>query len=412
MFCVVLCLCGCNSFTSKNNITSLLSAPKLNENESNIVAAIEGYLGEDINLRYSKNQGYSAPVQLMDVDADGNYEAVVFYYAPNKGANIRFALLSYVDDRWNIVDDKEGLGTEVFYFDTITLPEVSGKQIMVGYQSVNIDENFFVTYFTDAEKDLPDYVERCQNIVTGDITGNGYNDVVLTKVASGKYVYISVLSFTDELSFKNICNKTLKYPNIEIAQLVVNKLTDGRTAVFADYTDKHNRMYTEIYSFENGRMISCIEDGIVVKNWEHEPVIVSRDIDADGYLETATVMQPQHPEEMPSFKYIEWKDCTQHEPEKIYYGVFDVRENIFMAIPDILRDAVYTSELENGFEIKNKEDDTTLIRVVETETVAKTEQDEYLHTVHLGTKMWNIECNTVMDMDQVEYVYKNITDFY
>ena len=115
---MVFALTGCSAFTGKNNIINLLSAPKLNENESVIVDTIENYLDEDITLKYSKNMGYSAPIQFIDIDFDKTEEAVVFYYAPNKGANIRFALLSYKADGWSVVADKEGLGTDVFYFAT------------------------------------------------------------------------------------------------------------------------------------------------------------------------------------------------------------------------------------------------------------------------------------------------------
>ena len=408
---MMLCLSGCSAFTTKNNITNLLSAPKLNENESNIVAAIENYLDEDINLRYSKKQGYSAPIQLIDIDFDNIYEAVVFYYAPNKGTNIRFALLTYEDEKWSIAAEKEGLGTEVFYFDTIILPKVYGKQLMVGYQSANIEENFFVTYFTDTERALPDYVESCQHIVTGDITGDGYSDIVLTKVSSNKRVSVNILSFTDKLSFKNVGTKNLYYTNADIAQIKTNLIRDGRKAVFVDYADTHNRMYTEIYAMDNGRIESCLADGIIAKSWEHEPLIVSRDIDGDGYLETATVIQPQYPEEVPYFKYIEWKDFTQQEQPSAYYGVFDVRENIFVAIPDEWRDMVYTAALDNGFEIKNSETDSTMLKIVEIENINDVESGAYSYTVYLGTKMWHMEFSMEMNMSQVEYVYKSITDF-
>ena len=411
MFCIVLCLCGCSALTTKNNITNLLSAPKQNENESSIVAAIEDYLGEDISLKYSKNQGYTAPVQLIDIDFDDVQEAVVFYYAPNKGANIRFALLARKDGKWNIVADKEGLGTEVFYFDTIVLPYVYGRQITVGYQSANIDENFFVTYFTDKNIQLPDYAESCRHIVTGDMTGNGYSDVILAKVSSYGNVSLNILSFTEDLSFESVGVKSLKYTNIELAQLVVDYLRDGRRAVFADYTDTHNRMHTEVYALENGRMVPCLTDGIVTNIWEHEPVIASRDIDNDGYLETATVIQPQTPEEVPSFKYIQWSDRTSAEQQKICYGVFDVRENIFMAIPDQWRDMVYTKALDNGFEIKNIETDETMVKLVEIESADNVESGAYSYTVYIGTRLWHLECSTDMNMTQVEYVYKGITDF-
>ena len=187
LLCTVLVLTGCSGMPSRNNITNLLSAPKFSQTESNIVEAIADHIGENITLRYSQSQGYSSPVQLIDIDGDENDEAIVFYYAPNKGTNIRMAVLSYSGERWNIVSDKEGLGTEVFYFDTAEFKQLENRQLLVGYLSSNIDENFFVTYFTDSEKNIPDYVERCQDIVVGDVNYDGYSDIILTnRTADGR----------------------------------------------------------------------------------------------------------------------------------------------------------------------------------------------------------------------------------
>ena len=157
-------LCGCSRIGVNKNITGLLSSPKHSQTESLIVQEIGDYLGENITLKYSQTQGYSAPIQFADIDGDKTDEALVFYYAPNKGTNIRFAFLKNIDEKWEIVFDKEGLGTEVFYFDTIELQGLAGKQILVGYLSSNINENFFVTYFTDTQMGNEDYMEVCEDI--------------------------------------------------------------------------------------------------------------------------------------------------------------------------------------------------------------------------------------------------------
>jgi len=403
-------LSGCSGFTSKSNITNLLSAPKLSENESSIVAAIEDYLGDDVNLKYSQNQGYSAPIQLIDINHDRVQEALVFYYAPNKGTNIRFAMLSHSDDSWSVVMDKEGLGNEVFYFDTAALPNLKNRQIMVGYQSANIDGNFFVTYFTDTEKNIEDYAESCQHIIAGDMTGNGYDDIIITKASHSGSISVNVLAFTDQLTFVNMGQRSLKYANIDVEQLIIKKLKSGRSALFADYTDSYSRMHTEVYAIENGRIVSCLADGIVSRNWEHQPCITSRDIDGDGYIEIATVVQPQHPDEVPSFKYLEWRDWTDKEQTRVYYGVFDIRDGIFMALPDQWQDKVYAVALENGMEIVKAEDQQTLISLTEIDSVSQIESSAYSYPLYMGTKLWHLECSEDMNMTQIEYVYKSITD--
>lgn len=408
--CLVCCLCGCSFLTDKSNITSLLSAPKLSKNESEIVAAIEDYLGEAITLKYSKTQGYSAPIQLIDINYDGIYEAAVFYYAPNKGTNIRFALLSHSHDKWKIYMDKEGLGTEVFYFDTIVLPKVYGKQITVGYKSANIEENFFVTYFTDEEMKLPDFVERCQKIVDGDVSGGGFSDIVLTKAAYGENISVNVLSFTDKMTFKNIGSRALRYPAEYISQLIINPIESGGNAIYIDYRDGQNRTHTEVYKIEGERLISAVEGGIVSKMWEYDRPLNSRDIDGDGFIEIPTVIQPARPQEMPSFKYMEWADWTKKEIKRKYYGIVYVNENIFIALPDHWQNVVYANALENGFEVVSAEDGQQLFSFTEVGKDDAADRNGYSYVIHIGTKLWNLKCSETLDIPQAEYIYKSITD--
>ena len=81
----MLVLSGCSGLPGRTNITSLLSAPKFSQTESDIIKAIDNHIGDNITLRHSTSQGYSAPVQFIDIDGKDEDEAVVFYYAPNKG---------------------------------------------------------------------------------------------------------------------------------------------------------------------------------------------------------------------------------------------------------------------------------------------------------------------------------------
>ena len=102
IFITLVMLCGCSSIGVKKNITGLLSSPKHSQTESLIVQEIGDYLGENITLKYSQTQGYSAPIQFADIDGDKTDEALVFYYAPNKGTNIRFAFLKSIDEKWEM----------------------------------------------------------------------------------------------------------------------------------------------------------------------------------------------------------------------------------------------------------------------------------------------------------------------
>ena len=412
IICAALCFAGCDSITNKSNITNLLSAPKRSQTDSSIVAAVENYLGENINLEYSSPQGYSAPIQFADVDRDGESEAAVFYYAPNKGTNIRFALLKNIQDKWTILLDKEGLGNEVFYFDTIQLPHIDGRQIVVGYNQSNIDENFFVTYFTDMEKNLPEYVESCSTVTAGDMTGDGYSDIVLTAYMPSGNCRVRVYTFTDKMTFENVGSKVLVYGDAQITQMKIANLADGTPALYADYRDSHNRMHTEVFMLDGDRLANALPGGVVSRYWPYERVLNSRDIDGDGCIETAGVIYPENStDQPPQTVFMEWTDWTLPQPQRKRYGVYDTRYNLFIALPDDWQNNVSCHTTDNGCAIKDIQSGEVLLKITQGGANDSYEAGAYSYSAYLGATMWHLRFKESVEMSQIEYVYKNLTDF-
>ena len=407
--CSLLLLCGCSSVFSNNNITGLLSSPKHSQTESEIAQVIGDFLGENITLKYSQSQGYSAPIQFIDIDNDGVEEALVFYYAPNKGTNIRFALVDYTDEQWSIVFDKEGLGGDVFYFDTITLGDLQGKQIIVGYLPVNISENFFVTYFTDTTAEIPDYTEVCEDILVGDLTSDGGNDIILTSRLSDGSIRIKLLTFNPEGTFKVAGAKTIRRGDINITQLAISKTQDDKTALYVDYIDSYNKMYTEAGSLYNGAVINCLNQEYVSRVWSYSQKLNSFDIDGDKVQEIPVVMQDDSGEELPVLKFIQWNDYSAEETVQKSYGVYNTSENVYIALPAELKDAVYTEYNSDLWRVLSLKDDSELIRFVKENPNQKPVYSEY--SIHIGAENWKIQFSDKLEQSQINYIIDSITIF-
>ena len=425
LLCTVLVLTGCSGMPSRNNITNLLSAPKFSQTESNIVEAIADHIGENITLRYSQSQGYSSPVQLIDIDGDENDEAIVFYYAPNKGTNIRMAVLSYSGERWNIVSDKEGLGTEVFYFDTAEFKQLENRQLLVGYLSSNIDENFFVTYFTDSEKNIPDYVERCQDIVVGDVNYDGYSDIILTNRTADGRIRLRSLAFEDSGTYKVVGTRLLRYYNIDITQLKAAQSVKGETVLYADYRDDYNQMHTEAVVFrDGGKMYDAFASTVVSKQWEYNTDLNCVDIDGDGYLETPSVIHTEHTEDPEILKTVEWTDYIPEQPQRKCIGIYDTHNDMFVAYPDSWQDNVTTSYGSDSWQIvrrqteenlqqdseQNPQQENVLVTVSQVDYRNDIETGAYSYIVYKSTKTWHFDFDRSVDLSEIQYILKNIPD--
>ncbi len=416
MLCVVLTFTGCSGLWGRSNITNLLSAPKLSQTESEIVEAIDNHIGEDIILRHSASQGYSSPVQLIDIDADETDEAVVFYYAPNKGANIRIALLSYAEDRWNIVSDKEGLGSEVFYFATADFYGLDAKQLLVGYNTANINENFFVAYFTDDKANISEYAESCQDIIVGDVTYDGYDDVILTNRTADGRIRLRSLSFTEEGSFKVVGTRLLRYYNIDITQFVLAKSKNDEMVLYADYRDDYNQMHTEGMVFrDGGKMFDAFPMTVVSKQWEYTRDLNCADIDADGYMETPSVIHEERTDEPAVLKTVEWTDYTLEHPVRKYIGIYDTQEALFVAIPDSWQNNIYTEYNDGSWRIlrkaENEEDAGELLLTVnKVEYRNEIETGAYSYLIYKDTKTWHLSFEKQVELSEIQHIFKSVID--
>lgn len=403
-------LSGCSSIGSGNNITGLLSSPKHSQTESLIAQEIGYYLDENITLKYSQTQGYSAPMQFIDIDDDGTEEALVFYYALNKGTNIRFALLNYADEKWNIVFDKEGLGTEVFFFDTIELQGMAGKQIIVGYLPTNISENFFVTYFTDSANPQEDYIEVCEDIFVADVTDNGYSDIVLTNKLFDNKIRVKVLTFGQDNTFKTTGTKVLKRGDVQVTQLTVAETLQGEPALYIDYADSYNKLYTEAGILQGTAIVNCLCTDTVGRSWPYAYKLNSYDIDGDGIQEIPEV-SPGETEEASALKLVEWSDYLQNPQQRKLHGVYDTSENVFIALPEEWYALVKTEQSANYWQLVSAANGTVLMKISVSDHSSNTAKNDYTHNVNIGQDIWNIKFDKSVEQQQMDFVLNHITAF-
>lgn len=360
----MLMFTGCDGFANKDNIMNLLASPKLSQRESRIVTSIKEHLDQDIILKYPKQGSNISPVQTVDLSDDGSEEAVVLYTAPGMGGNVRIAVLSQNGDDWQLDYEGEGLGSEVHSISFANLLRSTDKQIIVGYTFSDNSEKFLSMYFTQQGQVADIQYQTCQDYMVADVTGDRVQDIVLAGVnADNQHTQLRVLSSFDNNVLTPIVSKQISVPNARVTNIALSKNDfSDRAAVVVDYTDSYFRVYTQAMYFSDYKLNTILKRDQVQKRWVYDYSLDSMDVDADGYLETPTVINTGNT--MPeNLKFMEWTCFMTQQPVRKYYGFCEAETGVYFGLPDRWQNYVVMAygEDRNTWLVKQTSDDKTIV---------------------------------------------------
>ncbi|MDO4566219.1 MAG: hypothetical protein Q4B42_02700 [Oscillospiraceae bacterium] len=244
-----LLLAGCASAIS---VEELLDAPALTADQSSVIEALSAVSEEKVTLKYPSSGGRRAPIQFVDLDADGSSEAVAFYSLANEFA--RLAVLKKTDGNWRLVSTTEGAGTDVESLSVIRLENSEGRYLLVEWSSINSRERQLAAYhFSEGEISLG-FEEACSEILVYDADSDGYNE----------FCYITTGSSYEPFKLKYVDNGSgalmvmseceLNAEMLSPAYISSGKLADGRRAVLVDEYISDTEMATEVFVVSEGRL--------------------------------------------------------------------------------------------------------------------------------------------------------------
>lgn len=405
----LILLTGCTGFANKDSIMNLLSSPKLSKRESEIVTAIKDYLGQDIILKYPKKGENISPVQMSDLTGDGNEDAVVLYSVPSSSGNIHVAVLSFDSKQWQVIYESEGYGSEVHSIDFVSLNPHTPHQIIIGYTFSDSSEKF-MTLYTFTGVDEPDVqTQFCQDYMIYDVTGDGISDLVLAGLNSdNKNTQLTVLSVGDDVKLSPIADKKLSVPNAHVTKISYseNDFSNSK-AIIVDYYDSYYRVATLGVYFEDNKLKTILEPETVQKNWAYDYSLNSIDVNHDGYLETASIIDDET-SRSDDIKLMEWTCFLKSEPKREYFGVCNALAGIYFPLPDEWQNYIWLSGDEKTWRVTKTIDDTELVKFEQILYGEDFLLDENQKIVTTGTLQVKVTFDESVSPQQQKYIYDGL----
>ena len=325
------------------SVEELLRAPRLEGDYGEIQTALDGWLGQSAQLRYPLNGELLSPFLMSDFDGDGVQDAAVLYTVAET-TNICLAVLQKDDAGvWQVQDAVEGLTETVDTVRFARLQEGGANQIVVGYTAQQAD-NYLAVYAYEEGGIEAILAEPCGQYIIEDITGTGYEDLVVMDTDETGAAQIKLLTADRENGgFRQAAVLGLSPDRFTgCASLAAGMgayggqylVLDGWTgvsganlaSVLLRYNEKNQQM-------EPARQIGA--DELYEASLRYVPDLTSRDLDRDGVVEI-----PTQPEEAGLINmgqsrrmdFILWMDYTSAQPRKSF-GILDEELGFYLELP-------------------------------------------------------------------------------
>lgn len=314
-----LTLTGCSVPRIIGSVDTLLTPPRLTDDQNDIYDALSAHLsGDSMHLVYpQKGENLSAFI-FCNLDADPSDEAVVFYQqttSSTAAAPISMAVLDLVTGSWQVVSETELEGSAV---EDVTLLSADGAQLLaVGLSYAGENGSSLLDIFSLQGDGMQRISSKAyQAKALGDLTGEGNDDLLLiyTQEDSEGLAEVQAGLFRWDLSAGDSADPYLLVGNCKVnpemtryQQLSVTAESDGSTLYLDGY--RGNMMITEV--------LSCTMCGgeiqLINRTWSEGTItdypqrlsLTSMDADGDGVIEIpGQTMLPGYTEEDAEILYL------------------------------------------------------------------------------------------------------------
>ncbi len=336
-FCSVF-MAGCSFGGS---VDSLLSPPKLSEEQNAVYDALIRSAGKDIRLKYPRSGEYRSAFVFANIDSEPDREAIVFYEKTGEtegGGNVRINIIDRRGGKWTSVYDHAGAGTGI---DRILFSELGGsgrQSVIIGYTLLSGERSVQVYDYEDGLL-TSKYSDTYSTMFTADLERDGKNELILIRPGNQmKKASASLVSIDPEsgeaLETSGVALDESATEFVSVAAGYVGKETP---AVFIDGLSG-GQLTTEIIYSVDGQLRNPLylgESGLIEKT-RRPAGYTCTDIDLDGVIEIPTLsLFPGYSEDSSGTKLYsaDWNIFDNYSITKKYSSFYNIGEGYCFILP-------------------------------------------------------------------------------
>lgn len=340
----VLFLSGC-FFKSGEELYSL---PKPSKDYLDLQNAIDVVLNSGAEYSAPVSGSSRQAVQLIDLDGDGEDEAVAFFKISGEKP-LKVYIFKKVNDSYENVAVIEGDGTAFDSVEYARLGDSGMLEIIIGWQvSDQVYKALSVYSLQNFEAKLL-LATSYSEYLTTDLDGNGVKEVFLLRYNSDELNGVAELYAYEGDDFRQMNQAALSAGMESIRRVRSGYLVGNIPAVFVAGVYEKTGIVTDIFAIKDGMFgnISIPEGSDISLETVRNYIIYAIDIDEDGILELPKPKQLpsyQAEEGADSYWIIIWYNYTiNRQTIKKMITYHNYSDGWYLALPDQWEDQITVS---------------------------------------------------------------------
>lgn len=290
-----LLLCGCSNFRFAGSIDDLISPISPSGDNAGVQNAVDEYCKSGYLIKIPSSGDYRTSFIFYDLDGDGQDEAIAFYEPSDSLATVNMAVLNKVNDKWNVVENIVGDGTDINSVDFCDVNNDGVTEIIVCWSVITKSTNLNLEIYRQNKTDDTYKLEKMDDSITAaeficaDVNGDHSTDLLVFTIGSGSESPVAQL-YSFESNKKVLLGQTkldssiISFSNITIGESdegvsiyadAVRSNGDSMVTEFIYWSDYYDSIVSPFYSYSTGK----------TSETTRKSIINSKDIDSDGIVE-------------------------------------------------------------------------------------------------------------------------------
>lgn len=302
---MTLLLSGCFVKT----VDELYTLPRHSDEYNRLEEAIEEHMS-------AQNASYAAPVsgvnqqpvQLADLDGDGQEEVIVFLRTSG-AAPLRACIFAQTDGVYALKDVIEGSGASFASVEYVPLTGGPGVEIVIGRQVSNSVLQSMSAYAYRDGHVVELMSANYSEYRTADLDGDGRTDIFLLRFDAEQRQGVAEVYRWQDAQMEREPEVSMSPGAAEVKRILVGGLTQTLPAVFVASADEDGGLLTDVFAFDSGtfRNITAAESGLSTRT-VRSYFVYAADVDGDGRIELPEILSlPSHDDSADErFSIISW----------------------------------------------------------------------------------------------------------